>query len=810
MRLKASLFTARTFSRISSCVLTALVLFTLAAGVLAQDERLTTINARLEAVRTKLDQIEGVLAAPDQRRRTLIEMRGEIDPLREDTLRFADELAPRLAEIESRMKELGTAPSDPASENPTFAAERKTQSALQKEVDGALRQSRLLSVRADQLTERIERQQRALFTNRLFARVQSVIDPSLWISAFHAVPFEVLSFRYLVAEWRDHVVSRAGITGAIIALLAAAAAAALIYFLRHIVRRRLLRVNKPDTAPLTLLQKSQIALRDGILNSAAAPLATLAAIETLSAFELLTQSVSRIVYGFFAAVVFASVGRGLASAVLAPHDSRLRLPVLGDQAARRLYGLISATVLVTSTILFINVVHRTLSAPAAMTVFTSAIYGLVIAGLVAYALVIHQNQSTAETENEDLPPWIRLSGWAASAAILIALLTGFVRFSAFMADRLAMAAVVLTALYLGLALIDAVMGRGLTEESGRRRAVASTLGVKTKTLDLIATLVAGFLRALLFVFGIFLVVGTLTTSAIDVAGTLDRVALGIEIGRTKILFADVLAAVLILVIGFAFARIVHRWIGTSVLPRTDLEPGLQNSIATIIGYAGVIITISLSLGRLGLNLENVALVAGALSVGIGFGLQAIVSNFVSGLILLTERPIRVGDWIVTKGEEGIVRKISVRSTEIETFERATVILPNSDLITGAVKNWTHTNKHGRLVLPVSVSFDSDPDQVKQVLLDIANGRSEFLKNPAPNVLFTKFGDNALTFELRGVVSDVNQRLSVTSEINYEIFRRFRDAGIQIPSQQPAAIRIVGGQSEATDPLAPLTQDRSRP
>ncbi len=807
MRLKTISGAANTRTKIFSIIAIAVFLTVTVAGVFAQDQRLQTINTRLEAARLKLDQIEGVLAAPDQRRRTLLGLREEIEPLRDEMRGFSDEIAPRLTETETRLKELGSAPADASAENAAFANERKVQGALQKELDGALRQSRLLSVRADQISDRIERQRRTLFTNRLFSRADSMIDPSLWVAAFHALPFEILSFKYLVSEWRDHVVGRAGYAGAALAILAAAAAAAFVFFLRRIIRQRLPVASPASPAePLSRLQKTTIALRDAILNAAGAPIATLVAIETLTAFELLTGSASNLLYGFLAAVIFASAGRALAWAVLAPHNIACRLPALGDQAAKRIFWLISNTVLVTATILFINVLHRSLSAPLALTVVTSAIYSITIAGLIAYALITHSAQSDA-TGNEDLPPWIRLTGWAATTTIVVALLTGFIRFAAFVSDRLAMAAVVLTALYLALALIDALMGRGLAEESDRRRAVASTLGVKPKTLDLIATLVAGFLRALLFVFAAFLVVGTITTSAIDIVGTLDRVALGIEIGRTKILFVDVLAAVLILVIGFAFARIIHRWIGNSVLPRTDMEPGLQNSIATIIGYAGVIITISLALGRLGLNLENVALVAGALSVGVGFGLQAIVSNFVSGLILLTERPIRVGDWIVTKGEEGVVKKISVRSTEIETFERATVIVPNSDLITGSVKNWTHTNKNGRVIVPIAVSYKSDPQRVKEILLGIAGERSEFLKNPAPNVLFTKFGENSLNFELRGIVADVNQRLSLVSDINFEIFRRFREAGIVIQAQ-PLAAQPVESSPDSSDELSPLKQDSS--
>ncbi len=785
------------------------LIFALAAGAfhaLAQDERTGVINKRLETIRVKFDQIEGVLAAPDQRRRALLALREEIEPLRDEVRGFAEEIAPRLTETETRLKELGSPPADASSENPAFANERKAQGALQKELDASLRQSRLLSVRADQLSDRIERQRRTLFTNRLFARADSIIDPSLWISAFNAVPFEWLSLNYMAAEWRDHILSRAGYLGAALAVLAAIAAGALIFFLRGIVRSRIARYPEQGAAPLTLLQKSQIALRDAALNSMAAPLATLVLIETLSAFELLTGNASNVLYGLLAAVIFASAGRGMSAAVLAPGRPEVRIPEIKDFPARRIHSLISNMALVTATIMFVNVLHRNLSAPLALTVVTSAIYGLVIASLIAHSLLTHSSQSKGD--GEDLPPWIRLAGWTACTVIGIALLTGFIRFAAFISDRLVMAAVVITALYLALALIDALMGRGLAEETGRRRAVANTLGVKTKTLDLIATLLAGFLRALLFVFAAFLVVGTITTSAIDIVGTLDRVALGIEVGKTKILFVDVLAAVLILIIGFAFARVVHRWIGNAVLPRTDLEPGLQNSIATIIGYAGVIITISLALGRLGLNLENVALVAGALSVGIGFGLQAIVSNFVSGLILLTERPIRVGDWIVTKGEEGVVKKISVRSTEIETFERATVILPNSDLVTGAVKNWTHSNKHGRVIVPIAVSYGSDPQKVREILLAIAAERTEFLKQPAPNVLFTKFGENSLNFELRGIVADVNQRLSMVSDINFEIFRRFGEAGIVIQAQ-PLAAAPAGSGRETPDASAMLQQDDSR-
>jgi len=225
---------------------------------------------------------------------------------------------------------------------------------------------------------------------------------------------------------------------------------------------------------------------------------------------------------------------------------------------------------------------------------------------------------------------------------------------------------------------------------------------------------------------------------------------------------------------------VQRWLETELLPRTRLEPSLQLSIVTIFGYLGAITALVVGLTSLGFDLQKIALIAGALSVGIGFGLQSVVSNFVSGLILLTERPIRVGDSIVVKGEEGWVRRVRVRATEIETFDRASVIIPNSEFITGVVKNWTRTNTLGRIVMKIGVAYDSDPVQVRDVLMDIARTHPQIVQSPPPGAFLVGFGANALEFELRCVVADVEKALPVRSDLNYAIIKRFREARIEIP------------------------------
>ncbi len=185
----------------------------------------------------------------------------------------------------------------------------------------------------------------------------------------------------------------------------------------------------------------------------------------------------------------------------------------------------------------------------------------------------------------------------------------------------------------------------------------------------------------------------------------------------------------------------------------------------------------------GFDLTNIAIVAGALSVGIGFGLQSIVNNFVSGLILLVERPIKVGDWVIAGDVEGYIRRISVRSTEIETFDRAIVIVPNSELISGRVTNWTHRNTLGRVTINVGVSYKCDPAQVSDVLMSVGIAHPMTLTWPKPHVALEDFGSSSLDFSLRTYIADVNDVLTVKTELRVAVLKAFRESGIEIPFPQ---------------------------
>jgi len=181
------------------------------------------------------------------------------------------------------------------------------------------------------------------------------------------------------------------------------------------------------------------------------------------------------------------------------------------------------------------------------------------------------------------------------------------------------------------------------------------------------------------------------------------------------------------------------------------------------------------------------LIAGALSIGIGFGLQNVVNNFISGIVLLFERPIKTGDWIIVGGSEGYVKKIQLRSTVIQTFDRADIIVPNAEIIASQVTNWMLNDSVGRIKVPIRVAYGTDPRLVEEVLLKIANAQSMVIsRSPtvdSPTVLFREFGDSALVLELRCFITDIDYYRQVVSDINFCIAADFAEAGIVIPFPQ---------------------------
>lgn len=266
----------------------------------------------------------------------------------------------------------------------------------------------------------------------------------------------------------------------------------------------------------------------------------------------------------------------------------------------------------------------------------------------------------------------------------------------------------------------------------------------------------------------------------DIPDWLRAAVLGFDIGPARVSLVRILLAA-VLFLAFLFGtRLFQRWLLAKPLAPPRVEAGIAHSISTVAGYAGIALGLFIAASVAGLDLSSLAIVAGALSVGIGFGLQSIVNNFVSGLILLIERPVKVGDWIVVKETAGHVRRIAVRATEIETLDRASVIIPNSELITGAVTNWTHRNALGRLAIRVPVHYRSDPGEVHAILERVARESRSILEHPPAAVTLDALGAAALEYSLRVYVADVNRAPEIESELRTAILEALREANVQVP------------------------------
>jgi len=258
---------------------------------------------------------------------------------------------------------------------------------------------------------------------------------------------------------------------------------------------------------------------------------------------------------------------------------------------------------------------------------------------------------------------------------------------------------------------------------------------------------------------------------------------GVTVGKTRITLGLALAATACLYGALLVSRALQFFLMQNVFSRRRVDPGIGVSVSRLLHYAVILVGVLLALATLGFELTNLTIIASALSVGIGFGLQTIVNNFVCGLILLFERPVKVGDIIQLGNNWATIQDIGLRATTIQTFDRADIVVPNSDLITNQVTNWTLADRNMRIILSIGVAYGSDVPLVLQTLQECARENPRVLQNPAPLIFFMGFGDSSLDFQVRVWIEDIDYMIIVRSELNQAIDGKFRERGIEIPFPQ---------------------------
>ncbi|MBF0094252.1 MAG: mechanosensitive ion channel family protein [Alphaproteobacteria bacterium] len=509
----------------------------------------------------------------------------------------------------------------------------------------------------------------------------------------------------------------------------------------------------------------------------------------ISPGELLSGLFADLVGSLLGALFFLTLVAAMSRAVLAPDLPAWRLTGLSPDAA----GLINRRLAVLASVLAADIAFQAATSRIDLGSELISLSRLIFTSLEAFGVVAlgqaklwrggledEGSVGGAREERRGLLFWTLTRRVALVVALVgvAAAALGFTELGTYLLHSLLFSGVGIGGLWLlrGLMqeLVNVLMDSALDQ---------SHLNVRLKTLRRIDFWLRAALDPLLAVVGMLLVAPLWGVPRDDLMLWAGHVLTGFSVGSLTISLVDILLAGVTFMGLLVLVRMIQRRLQDSILPATRLDPSTQTSLTAGLGYIGFVIAAVSGISVAGIDLTNLALVAGALSVGIGFGLQNIVNNFISGLILLVERPIRVGDWVVVGESEGVVRRINIRATELETWERAAVVIPNADILSSKVMNWTLKDKLGRLDVKVGVAYGSDLGKVREILLACANLHPHVMADPPPSVYFQNFGDNSLDFELRCFTDDVTSRVRHASDLRFEIDRRFREEHIEIPFPQ---------------------------
>ncbi|HEY1736801.1 MAG TPA: DUF3772 domain-containing protein [Methylovirgula sp.] len=718
-----------------------------------------------------------------------------------------DRLTTRLNAAKTRLDQLGPPPDPKAAHEPAeVTQERQQQQQEYDAADALVKRAKLLLVQAQQLAAHIATRQHVQFTHSLFERSTSLADPDLWFDAAAMTPHTVAAVATETGDWV------AGLNGRLKGwraptfwlLFAGLAAACTIVLLT--LPRRLFRSSA--TAEPTRFKK----IMSGwwvLLIDVGAPLAViLAASALIKLFGAYDASVQPVFSATVKAVAYVAVAAGLGSGLFAPSHPQWRLVNLPDLRARQIrVAMVAVAVLIALRHIALSLCESV----GADLSYQAALRGLgaLFVALAIIAALWRAGQTDCGSE-EVLGP--RVSGprdwygierillWIAALVIVVAAIAGLMTLAGFVADQIYWVGVVgCIALMLSI-VIDESIAASCRPTTPFGRALMNSVGLRANSIDQLAILANGFAAVAIFIAAVLLILAPWGVQSSDLPTYLKAAIFGFRFGDLTVSLASLAIALVILVAGIMATHAIERWLDLRFLPQTQLDFGLRNAIRTSFGYAGFVLALCFAGAYLGLSFEKLAIVAGALSVGIGFGLQSIVNNFVSGLILLWERAIRVGDWIVVGNEEGVVSRINVRATEIATFDRAQIIVPNSNLITGVVKNYVRTDRSGRIQISVPVNPAANPETARDVLMDVAKNHKLVLPNPAPQVIFSGITASAFNFDLFCFIADVANLGQVKSDLNFEIYRRFQAAGLfAVPP--PASVVTVTG----FDKLEPLLE-----
>lgn len=509
--------------------------------------------------------------------------------------------------------------------------------------------------------------------------------------------------------------------------------------------------------------------------------------------------------------VYCGLIAGLGRAFLSTRRPSWRLPAISNEVALALKPFPPITAALVFIFQTAEAFNYTVGTSLSTTIFANGLTALLI-GSTGLAISMRTNRVRRRMARLGNPPearptvvgLVQLALTLTAVAILISLTIGYVTLARFLGYEVVWCGILFGSFYfLSHVITDGCESLFSTSSAAGRR-LQSSLNIDERYLQQAATLLSALGKALLMgIVALALMTGTFASSTpVELIQKVIEFWGGKGLESLNIVPAHMVNALICLVAGIWILRSVRRWLDNDFLPKTTMDIGMRVSLVTLFSNIGYVLIILLTLSIMGLQWNKLAWIVSALSVGIGFGLQEIVKNFISGLILLTERPVKVGDLVSISGIEGDIRRINVRATEIQLGDKSTVIVPNSQLISQNVRNATMGNAQGVVTIQLTFPLDIDPVRVRELLLEVYNENERILETPEPSVSFKDLTPSGIVLSVTGNVASQRQISGAKSDLLFDILTRLRKEGIVLSAPQTMIIERRA--------LAAATQEQDAP
>ena len=781
-------------------------LFLLSAPLLAQEPaeltpeaQVTRAEATLKAARASLEDA----GTPD----TLATLSERAQSAKDDANAAAKALQPQLAQLTEQLVPLGEV-AEGSTEAREVAVQRTSLTKQRNAVDGTIKRAELAVVNANQLTADIEKLRASQFSEELGRKVASPLSPALWAQVAATAPTDTTRVLALYRLGTGAVRDALKRKGWGLPLLGLGVALVLFFPVRLWLRALGRRYAAAEHAPKGRLRRTGLAVWLLVVGTLLPGLAAWALVSAMDAVGAIPPRLETLSNYFLGATCFSAFIVALSSCLLAPKRPSWRLLELDDRAAGNLRKYAWSAAVVSWVSIMLAAVYRAARTSEINTIALDGVIALIYLCLIMAMLVtlsrLHRRQTAEAAERAEAQAadsrargpaqrsgWIvltRVAGNVVVVAAIIASLLGYLNFAKFVTSQLVWGGIVALTTSLLLKFADDLCTWMLHPDSRVGRTVVLTTGLSAAQVEQAGVLLSAFSRIALVLMALLIFTAPFGNLG-SVMGSVEALSDGIPIGpNIRLQPGKILLAVVVLLAGLALMQALQRWLVDTYLPKTELDSGAQNSISTVARYLGIILAVLWALGALGIGFGQLALVVSALSVGIGFGLQAITQNFVSGLILLAERPVKIGDWIKIGDQEGDIRRINVRSTEITVGDKSTLIVPNSELITKTVRNMTMGSAQGRIQIQFTLPLNADVAAVKQVLLDSYEAHSSVLSDPAPSVFIDSISGGQVAINSFAYVPSPRQVYGTRSDLFFTLLQELAARGIALSA--PTDIHLV--------------------